>query len=131
GPAFRAAHRGHDAFRQHAEELGLRHEAHVPDLVEEQGARVGRLEAPLAVGHRAREGALDVAEHLALDQLSGNRRAVELDERAVAAGGEGVDRVRGGLLVGPTLPRDEDTAIGGGGQLYETNVLALTLIYGH
>src|SRR2546427_6931736 len=43
-------------------------------LFRSQGARVGRLEAALAVGHRARERALDVAEHLALDQLSGEDR---------------------------------------------------------
>ena len=37
-----------------------------------------------AVRHRTGEGATRVAKQLRLDQLLGNRRAVDLDERALA-----------------------------------------------
>ena len=42
--------------------------ASVADLVQQQGAAVGQLEAADAVGARVGEGALHVAEHLALEQ---------------------------------------------------------------
>ena len=45
---------------------------------------VGDLELAAPVGDRARERAPDVAEQLALDQLLGNRRAVDFDERPAA-----------------------------------------------
>ena len=52
------------------------------DLVEEQRAALGRLDAPGLVAHRAGERALGVAEQLARQQLLGQRRAVDGDERA-------------------------------------------------
>jgi hypothetical protein len=65
--ALRAADRRELALLQHAQELGLHHEPHVPDLVEEQRAGVGRLEGAAAVRDGSGEGSLHVAEHLALD----------------------------------------------------------------
>src|SRR2546426_9293558 len=50
---------------------GLRH---LDQLVEEQRAAVGGFEQPGLVAHRAREGALAVAEHLGLEQRSEERR---------------------------------------------------------
>src|SRR4029077_11743949 len=108
---LRATYGSHDPLLQDAQELGLGDEAHVPDLVEEEGAGRGRFELALAVRHRSRERALDVPEHLALDQLAGDGRAVELDERAIPAGREGVDRARDQLLARPALARDEDAAL--------------------
>ena len=72
----------HLAVLQHAQQLGLRRLVQVADLVEEDCAAVGQLElaAPHAGG--AGECAALVAEQLALDQLGGNRRAVDFDERA-------------------------------------------------
>jgi hypothetical protein len=65
---------------QHAQHLGLRLQAHVADLVEEDRALVGLLElADLPIGG-AGERALFVAEQLRLDQLVGNRGAVDLHE---------------------------------------------------
>src|SRR5205085_2696080 len=72
-----------------------------------------------AVRDRARERALDVPEHLALDQLAGDGRAVELDEGPVPAGRERVNRSRDELFARPALPRDEDAAFRGGGHLDE------------
>ena len=81
-----------DLLLQHAQHLGLRLQAHVADLVEEDRAAVGRLEHAAPLGHRAGERAALVAEQLALDQLLGNRRAVDLDERAVPPAAARVDR---------------------------------------
>ena len=73
------------AFLQHAQHLGLRLGAHVADFVEEDRAAVGHLElADLLLG-RAGERAALVAEELRLDQLFGNRRAVDLHEPLLRA----------------------------------------------
>ena len=57
----------------------------VADLVEEEGAAVGQLEAALLAAGRAGEGALLVAEQLGLEQGLGERRAVHRDERPARA----------------------------------------------
>src|SRR6185295_2438521 len=69
-----------------AEPPGLDVERHLADLVEEQRAAVGALDQALLGGDRAGERAALVAEQLALEQLAAERRAVEPDERAGAAG---------------------------------------------
>ena len=51
---------------QHAQQLALQLQRQLAHLVEEQRAAAGRLEAPDAVAHRAREGAAHVSEQLAL-----------------------------------------------------------------
>jgi hypothetical protein len=60
----RAAHALELALLQDAEDLGLGHRRQVRHLVEEEGAAVGQLEAPLLGPGRPREGALLVAEEL-------------------------------------------------------------------
>ena len=67
---------------QHAQDLGLRARAHVADLVEEQRAAVGLLEAADALAIGARERALLVAEQLRFEQVFLQRGAVDLDEVA-------------------------------------------------
>ena len=57
---------------QHAQQLHLRLERQVADLVEEDGAVVGQLEAALLLLHRAGERAAFVAEQLALDSVAGS-----------------------------------------------------------
>ena len=73
------------ALLQHAQQLHLHRQAHVADLVEEQRAALGDLEAALAGGDRAGEGAFLVAEQLAFEQLGRNGAAVDGDERPLAA----------------------------------------------
>jgi hypothetical protein len=107
------------AFLQDAQELGLGHQAHVPDLVQEQGAAMGALERALAIRHRSRKGPAHVAEHLALDELVGDGRAIQLDEGLLAPRREGVDGARDQLLAGAALPRDEDAALRGGRHLHQ------------
>ena len=82
-----AADRLHRLLLQHAQHLGLRLQAHVADFVEENRAAVGHLELAAAIRDRAGERAPHMAEQLALDQLLGNRGAVDFDERAASGGG--------------------------------------------
>ena len=77
-----------NALLENAQQLHLHVDAHVADLVQEQRAAVGELEAPNARGQRAREGAFLVTEQLALEQLARNRAAVDRDERPARARGQ-------------------------------------------
>ena len=72
---------GHDLpFLEHAQERGLRLLRQVRDLVEEQGAAVGRAHEAQLVAHGSGERALHVAEELALDERRRDRAAVDRDE---------------------------------------------------
>ena len=108
----RPADRLHRLLLQHAQHLGLRLQAHVADLVEEDRAAVGDLELAAPIRDGAGERAAHVAEQLALDQLFGNRRAVDLDERRRPAPAQRVDRARDELLAGAVLAVDEHAAVG-------------------
>src|SRR5262249_30085332 len=97
---------------QDTKELGLELERDVADLVQEESALVRELEAADPLGEGARERALLVAEELALEQAARERGAIELDERAVLAPTEPVDRVRDQLLPGAGLALDEHGRVG-------------------
>ena len=100
------------AFLQHAQHLGLRLRAHVADFVEEDRAAIGLLElADLLLG-RAGERPLLVAEELRLDQLLGNRRAVDLDEPLAAPQAVAVDRARDELLADAALALQQHGRVG-------------------
>ncbi len=68
-----------------AQDLLLDGERGIGDLVEEQGAAVGDLEAREPPARRAGERARLMAEQLAVEQALGEGCAVELDEGAVPA----------------------------------------------
>ena len=70
---------------QHAQQLGLGRQRDLGDLVEQQRAAVGRLEAAVAALDRAGERAALVAEQLGLEQRLGERGAVDRDERLARA----------------------------------------------
>ena len=95
------------ALLQHAQELRLQLERELADLVEEERAAVGELEAPVRRCSRAGEGALLVAEELALDERRRERRAVDRDERPAAARARLVDRARDELLAGAGLAEEQ------------------------
>ena len=96
------------ALLQHAQQLALQLQRNFADLVEKQRAAVGELEAADAVAHRAGEGALDVAEELALEQFARDRCAVDADQRPVAARAGFVDGARDQLLAGAGFAGDHD-----------------------
>src|SRR5262249_61018428 len=91
------------ALLQQPQQLGLHRRRHVADLVEEQRAAVGLLELAEMSCRGAGERAFFVAEQLRLDQLGGNRRAVDADERTIASAAALVDGPRHQLLDGPGL----------------------------
>ena len=74
------------ALLEHAQQLGLRDQRQVADLVEEQRAAVGQLEAPGLAVVRAGEGALLVAEDFRFEQRVGQRRAVDRLEASPGRG---------------------------------------------
>ncbi len=107
------AHAGELALLQHAQQAGLGLWRHVADLVEEQRAAGGLLEAALAAVHGAGEGAALVTEQLALDQLARDRRHVDGHERGRAAAPVVVQRARHELLAGAALAVDHHREVGG------------------
>ena len=95
-----------------AQEGDLRGHVDLADLVQEERPAVRLLDAAaLAVLEPAREGARLVAEELGLQEVAGERGALDGDERAVRALREAVDRLRGELLAGAARPLDEDRRV--------------------
>ena len=92
---------------EHAQQLRLQVQRHVRDLVEEQRAAVGELEAADAIGLGVGEGALHVAEQLALEDAFGEAAGVDGDEPLAGAAGHGVNRLRDRALAGAVLAGDE------------------------
>src|SRR5829696_1893557 len=86
-----------------AQDLGLRGEAHVRDLVDEEGAAVRELELALHALRGAGEGTALVAEQLAVEQRVAERGGVERDEGVRRASGRAVDRMREQRLAGARL----------------------------
>src|SRR5205814_7638246 len=88
------------ALLQDAQQPGLRLGRHVADLVEKQRAALGLLKASHISRGGAGESTLFVAEQLAFDQLAGNRRHIDRDERPRAALAEIMQSARDQLLSG-------------------------------
>ena len=84
------------------------------DLVEEEGAAVGELEASRPRGDRPGEGAALVTEELALDEPAGDRGAVDPDKGLVGAGRAEVEGPRDQLLAGAALAGDQHGRRAGG-----------------
>ena len=91
-----------------AEQLGLEVEADIADLVEEERAAVGGADDAGERRVGAGEGALAIAEELALEHVVRNRGAVEGDERAIGALGRAMDEAREHLLAGAGLAGEQD-----------------------
>ena len=96
---------------EYAEEFGLLARGDVGDLVEEEGAAVGELEAAYAVGAGVGKCALDVAEELGLEGSLGESAGIDGDERAMGAEGEAVESLGDDFLAGPVLAGDEDVGV--------------------
>ena len=81
-------------FLQHPEQLGLKRQRQVTDLVQEEGASLGDRHFAHRVLDRPGEGALGVAEQLALQQFGRQAGAINSDEGAGRARAAGVDGPR-------------------------------------
>src|SRR5207247_2534496 len=95
------------ALLQRAQELHLDVRRDLGDLVEEERAAVGALEAAGARRDGAREGALLVAEELALEDTLGEGLHVDGDERAADALAPVVEQAGDQLLPRPALALDQ------------------------
>src|SRR6266540_2498494 len=104
---LRAADARDHAILKNSQDLRLRRETHVSDLIEEQRPAVCLLELSRAIGDRSGEGSLHVTEQLALDQLARDRGAVHLDESLPCARGMPMERARNELLSGTVLSGDQ------------------------
>src|SRR5207247_752541 len=106
--ARRAAADAQDlALLQHAQELHLDVGRDLGDLVEEERAAVGALEAAGARRDGARERALLVAEELALEDALGEGLHVDGDERAADAVAPVVEQAGNELLARAALALDQ------------------------
>ena len=95
-------------FLQQPQYLGLHGQRCVADLVEEQRAAVALLELADAAAVGAGEGALLVAEQLALQQRLGDGGAVQRQERRLRPRPVVVDGAGDELLAGAALAGDQD-----------------------
>jgi hypothetical protein len=82
--ALRAADALDVAAIEHAQQLRLKFECELADLVEDQRPTVRSLERASARGARAGERTGFVSEQLDLEEVAGNRAAIDDDERPVA-----------------------------------------------
>ena len=101
------ADRLHRLRLEHAQQLRLHGQRQLAELVEKQRA-AGRLdERARAIAIGARERTAHVTEHVRVDQVLGDRAAVDHHERPRRACGRVVDRARRELLAGPRFALDE------------------------
>ena len=89
-----------------AQQLRLRRERQVSDLIEKQGAAVGALELAAAAAHAGRRAVLD-AEELGLEQRFDDGRTIHRHERPAPASADFVNLPRHQLLASAALAVDE------------------------
>src|SRR5208282_3673052 len=92
-----------DLVLEEAQQLGLHAHRNVADLVEEHRSAVGALDLPDGLLDSAGEGALLVAEELALEQGLRDRGAIDGDEGPPRTRAELMDGLRQHLLAGSAL----------------------------
>src|SRR5262245_64041599 len=109
----RAAEPPELALLQDAQQLRLRIERQVADLVEEERRAVGQLEHADPLRIRTGERSALVAEELALERSRCNRVAVERDQLAARARAQPVQDARHQLLAGAGLAGDQDGDVRG------------------
>ena len=68
------------AALQRPQNLRLRVEAHIPNLIEEEGSTVSLFKHPFSAAAGPSERPTLVPKEFALDKLGGDRRAVHLDK---------------------------------------------------
>ena len=74
-----------DVPKRSTQKLDLHGRAQLGNLVEKDGAAVRQLKTPFLVPDRSREGAFDVAEKLAFEQVFGQGRAIDRNEQRTTA----------------------------------------------
>ena len=101
------------AFFEHAQKLCLHGERHVSDFVQEDRAAFGLLEFSEMAGGGASEGSLFVSEEFGLDELSGNGRAVQRNERTARSRASIVKSAGNKFLAGAGFTKNAHTRFAG------------------
>ncbi len=101
----------HDVVLQESQQLRLERLGHVADLVQEDRPAVGRLELPVLLTDGAGEGALLVAEELALEEPLRNGGAVDGDEGFPRAAARPVDLPRYHVLAGAAFAEEQNRGV--------------------
>src|SRR5205085_11733373 len=95
-----------------AQQLRLRGNREIGDLVEEQRAAVGGLELSAAAANARGRAILD-AEELRFEQRLDERRAIDGDERSIAPAAQVVNLPRDEFLADTAVPFQENREVGG------------------
>ena len=103
--------------------FACRRHVHFGDFVEQQGAAVGLLELADAAAGGAGEGAFLVAEQFRFQQVFGDGRAVDGDERLFSARRAAVHVARQHFLAGAAFAGDQHRGVGRGDLLGELDHL--------
>src|SRR5467141_511237 len=109
-----AAERLDLSFLQCTQELRLRGEGKVDNLIEKKASALCQLEPPLLSLMGPRERALLITEELRLDQGVRDRAAVDSDKWLLASGTQLMDRASDELLASAGLALDENSQRGVG-----------------
>ena len=107
-----AAHGEEGLLLEEVEELRLHLVGELGDLVQEEGAAVGGLREAGLRAHGAGEGALHVAEELALHQLPGMQAQFTVTKGALLAAADVVQVLGEEALAGAGLPQEEAGDVG-------------------
>ena len=97
-----------------AQQFRLNRLRHLDQLVQEQRPAVGHLQQAGLVAYGPRKGALDVSEHLRLEQRFRQGRAVDRDQRPARAAAVEMDELGDLLLADAALAGDEHRRVGAG-----------------
>src|SRR5262249_16451265 len=98
-------------FLEHPQQPGLKRQAGIGDLVQEQRSAAGLFDQTRAVLVRPRERPAYEAEQLPLEQSVRKRATVDGDELLPAARTVVVDRLGDQLLAGPAFAEYQDVAV--------------------
>ena len=102
------AHPPQLALLDRPQHLGLRAKRQLADFIEHERAGVRFFEHAGPLGHGPGKGAARVPEQLGLDQIVGERRAVQRAERPAAARTPPMERPGDELLAAAALSLDQD-----------------------
>ena len=108
-----------DALLDGAQQFGLQAHVHFGNFVEQQRAAIGFLELADAAAERAGEGAFLMAEQFGLQEVLGDRGAIDGDERLLGALRARMNIARQHFLAGAAFAGDQHRGVRAGDLLGE------------
>ena len=123
-------------FLQESQQVGLQLHRQIADLIKKQRATIGRLDPPDLTLMGASKCALFVAKQFGLDQVFGDRAAVDRDKRLGMALGLAVQGFGHQFFAGAAVAADQDRGLSGRqlgqqlAQLADRSAVAQQLVFG-